>query len=92
MHVQEDNQYAEIDSLPNCTTYSKAAQTYENEVVKEASKTVKNPTDGNILIPDLLSKILSLEKDSRKGFTEEFRVFNIFCLYLLYVDLLQGRL
>ena len=87
LHVQEDNQYAEIDSLPNCTTYSKAAQTYENEVVKEASKTVKNPTDGNILIPDLLSKILSLEKDSRRGFTKEFRVFNIFaciCFMLIF--------
>lgn len=82
LHVQEDNQYAEIDSLPNCTTFSEIPQTYENEVAKEASKAVKNPTDGNIMIPDLLSKIISLEKDSRMGFTEEFRVFNIFvCLF-----------
>nr|XP_022288453.1 receptor-type tyrosine-protein phosphatase alpha-like [Crassostrea virginica] len=74
MNVEnDDNQYAEIDSLPNFTTFSEIPQTYENEVAKEASKAVKNPTDGNIMIPDLLSKIISLEKDSRMGFTEEFR-------------------
>ena len=87
MHVQEDNQYAEIESLQNYTTFSDIPQTYENEVAIEASKAVKNPTDGNIMIPDLLSKILSLEKDSRRGFTKEFRVFNIFaciCFMLIF--------
>ncbi|XP_078336478.1 receptor-type tyrosine-protein phosphatase kappa-like isoform X2 [Crassostrea virginica] len=69
----EDNQYAEIDSLPKYTTNSSTAQIYEIEVAKEASKADKNPTDRNIMIPDLLSKILLFEKDSRRGFTEEFR-------------------
>ena len=86
LHVQEDNQYAEIESFPNYTTFSEIPQTCENEVAIEASKAVKNPTDGNIMIPDLLSKILSLGKDSRRGFTEEFRVFNIFaCICFMMI-------
>ena len=88
LHVDEDNQYAEIDSLPNYTTYSSTAQTYENAVTIETSKDAKDPTDKNIMIPDLLSKILLLEKDSRRGFTEEFRVLNIFCMFLLLIMLL----
>lgn len=88
LDVDGDNHYAEIDSLPNYTTYSSTAQRYENAVAKKTPKDAKDPTDKNIMIPDLLSKIRLLERDSRRGFTEEFRVLNIFCMFLLLIMLL----
>lgn len=98
MHVLDvdgDNHYAEIDSLPNYTTYtcSSTAQRYENAVAKETPKDAKDPTDKNIMIPDLLSKIRLLERDSRRGFAEEFRVLIIFFYVFAfnYVALSQGH-
>lgn len=85
LDVDGDNHYAEIDSLPNYTTYSSTAQRYENAVAKETPKDAKDPTDKNIMIPDLLSKIRLLERDSRRGFTEEFRVLNIFCMFCFWL-------